>query len=562
MRNIILLFFLSVTYGMAAAQSRTDSLYSLLDEAIANSDRYVEKREGYIRHTRGMYANAGMAARYSLALELYKEYSAYMSDSALVWLERAATIARRLGDGAGENRCRVLKAYLCSSTGMYTEAVDMLASVRKEKLSGAGLLDYYMSCSHLYGELAYYTKVDELRKKYLAMSRLYSDTLIAIAPADNDYRLLALEKRAYDEGDYAKALSYNDRRMRLAAKGSHGMAIVAFYRYLDYKMLGDNERWNYWLAVSALNDVRNAVMDQGALWELANAMYIKGDLLRSYRYINFASDCAARFGTRLRYLQITPVIANVDKMWQMRGRRENAWLKTVIAVSAGFLVIVLSLLFYLMRQRRRLTQTKSELSRKNEQLLTLNSEMKQTLTDLDTANRHLVAAGDRLNEAVANLDESNRVKEKYIGLFLRQCSSYIDRMDSMRVDTLSMLKAKRYADLLQTVKNHNFRDRERDELLEIFDSTFIGLFPTFVDEFNMLLRPDCRIVPDDMSRLTTGIRIFALIRLGIDDSSKIAEFLHFSVNTIYNYRAKIKNGAAVSRDEFEDYVRAIGLPTD
>lgn len=161
-----------------------------------------------------------------------------------------------------------------------------------------------------------------------------------------------------------------------------------------------------------------------------------------------------------------------------------------------------------------------------------------------------------------DLDESNRVKEKYIGLFLRQCSSYIDRMDSMRGDTLSMLKAKRYADLLQTVKNHNFRDRERDELLEIFDSTFIGLFPTFVDEFNMLLRPDCRIVPDDMSRLTTGIRIFALIRLGIDDSSKIAEFLHFSVNTIYNYRAKIKNGAAVSRDEFEDYVRAIGLPAD
>lgn len=265
MRNIILLFFLSVTSGMAAAQSRTDSLYSLLDEAIANSDRYVEKREGYIRHTRGMYANAGMAARYSLALELYKEYSAYMSDSALVWLERAATIARRLGDGAGENRCRVLKAYLCSSTGMYTEAVDMLASVRKEKLGGAGLLDYYMSCSHLYGELAYYTKVDELRKKYLAMSRLYSDTLIAIAPADNDYRLLALEKRAYGEGDYAKALSYNDRRMRLAAKGSHGMAIVAFYRYLDYKMLGDNERWNYWLAVSALNDVRNAVMDQGGV---------------------------------------------------------------------------------------------------------------------------------------------------------------------------------------------------------------------------------------------------------------------------------------------------------
>ena len=310
----------------------------------------------------------------------------------------------------------------------------------------------------------------------------------------------------------------------------------------------------------ALNDVRNAVMDQGALWELANAMYIKGDLRRSYRYINFASDCAARFGTRLRYLQITPVIANVDKMWQMRGRRENAWLKTVIAVSAGFLVIVLSLLFYLMRQRRRLTQTKSELSRKNEQLLTLNSEMKQTLTDLDTANRRLVAAGDRLNEAVANLDESNRVKEKYIGLFLRQCSSYIDRMDSMRREQLALIKGKRYAELYDMVKTHDFRDKDQEELFEIFDSTFIRLFPTFVDEFNQLLRPESRIVLPDQSKLTTGVRIFALIRLGIDDSSKIAEFLHYSVNTIYNYRAKIKNGAAVGRDEFEDLVKAIGSP--
>ena len=110
------------------------------------------------------------------------------------------------------------------------------------------------------------------------------------------------------------------------------------------------------------------------------------------------------------------------------------------------------------------------------------------------------------------------------------------------------------------VKKHDFRDKEQEELFEIFDSTFIRLFPTFVDEFNQLLRPDSRIVLPDQSKLTTGVRIFALIRLGIDDSSKIAEFLHYSVNTIYNYRAKIKNGAAVNRDDFEDLVKAIGSP--
>ena len=186
--------------------------------------------------------------------------------------------------------------------------------------------------------------------------------------------------------------------------------------------------------------------------------------------------------------------------------------------------------------------------------------MKQTLDSLDTSNRRLTATGNHLNDAVANLDESNRVKEKYIGLFLRQCSSYIDRMDAMRRDVFTMLKAKRYAELYDMVKNHDFRDKEQEELFEIFDSTFIRLFPTFVDEFNQLLKPDSRISLPDQAKLTTGIRIFALIRLGIDDSSKIAEFLHYSVNTIYNYRAKIKNGAAVNREEFEDLVKAIGLP--
>lgn len=244
----------------------------------------------------------------------------------------------------------------------------------------------------------------------------------------------------------------------------------------------------------------------------------------------------------------------------MQNRRENTYLKTAIVVSVVFLVIVLAFLFYLNRQRHKLALAQTELSEKNAQLTDLNAEMKHTLDDLDTLNHRLVATGNHLNEAVAGLDESNRVKEKYIGLFLRQCSSYIDRMDAMRRDMLAMLKSKRYADLYNLMKNHNFRDREREELFEIFDSTFIRLFPTFVDEFNQLLRPECRISLPDQSKLTTGIRILALIRLGIDDSSKIAEFLHFSVNTIYNYRAKIKNGSAVNRDEFENFVKSIGLP--
>ena len=213
-----------------------------------------------------------------------------------------------------------------------------------------------------------------------------------------------------------------------------------------------------------------------------------------------------------------------------------------------------------MPRDRVLAAAQAGLREGNERLTRLNGEMQKAMRELDLSNRRLTATGERLNAAVAGLDESNRVKEKYIGLFLRQCSSYIERMDHMRRDVLAMVKAKRYGELYDMVKKHGFRDKEQEELFEIFDSTFIRLFPTFVDEFNQLLRPECRIALADQSKLNTGVRIFALIRLGIDDSSKIAEFLHYSVNTIYNYRARIKNGAMVSRDEFEDMVRSIGLP--
>lgn len=250
----------------------------------------------------------------------------------------------------------------------------------------------------------------------------------------------------------------------------------------------------------------------------------------------------------------------IDSIYQIQNRKENAYLKTAIVLTTLVMLLVLVFLVYLNRQRKRLAQARNELRDKNGQLTALNADLKHALDKLDTSNRQLTATGGMLADAVAGLDESNRVKEKYIGLFLRHCSKYIDRMDSMRKEFAAMVKNKRYAELYDLLRRQGFRDREQEELFEIFDSTFIRLFPTFVNEFNMLLRPENRIQLADQTRLTTGIRIFALIRLGIDDSSKIAEFLHYSVNTIYNYRAKIKNGATVGRDEFENLVKSIGQP--
>ena len=175
-------------------------------------------------------------------------------------------------------------------------------------------------------------------------------------------------------------------------------------------------------------------------------------------------------------------------------------------------------------------------------------------------NGQLSDLNNQLSDTNLQLNESNRVKEEYIGRFLSLCSNYIDKMDALRKRVNKLAKVKNYDELMRLTKTQELRNEELDTLYNDFDSAFLHLFPNFVTDFNQLLREEEQIPVADAGKLNTSIRIFALIRLGIEDSSKIAEFLHYSVNTIYNYRAQVKNKAAGNRDDFENQVKRIGKP--
>ena len=560
-KNTISILLMLLAVAQAAAVEKADSVYRLIDKAMAGADAYFERREARIDGLKSrLQGSREPARRYALEFSLYEEYRGLSNDSALAYIERAAATAAARGDKASAGKCMALEACQCSMSGLYAEALVMLDRVDLRSLDSVGLPLYYHARSHLYGEIAAHTAVPSMKSGYAGLSSAYEDSLLAVTGEDDALYLQHMEKRMFAAGDYYGALRYNEKWMRLRGHVPTEFAVIAFYRYLDYKMLGNKAEWTYWLAMSALADIRNGTTDQASMWELAQHMYTTGDYARANRYIDFAGACVRKFHTALRSYQVMPVLSVISKKYQTDMASTNRMLYVALMAACVFALTVLCFAAYLVRQRRRLAAAQAGLREGNERLTRLNGEMQKALRELDLSNRRLTATGERLNAAVAGLDESNRVKEKYIGLFLRQCSSYIERMDHMRRDVLAMVKAKRYGELYDMVKKHGFRDKEQEELFEIFDSTFIRLFPTFVDEFNQLLRPECRIALADQSKLNTGVRIFALIRLGIDDSSKIAEFLHYSVNTIYNYRARIKNGAMVSRDEFEDMVRSIGLP--
>ena len=559
--SILLLLCLGLPLECKARSVNLDSLYAALDEAIAQYPVYVARHEKRLSDLRAEYLRAGGdSARYSLLFKMYEGYKAFVNDSAIYYLNRCIRLADSLADRSAAVKCRSLLALRCSNTGMYDEAQRILSGIQPEGISKEALGIYYNANQHVYNELAYYTRMDDMYRIYREKFRHYRGLMRQTLPPDDDAVFLSREMEHRDEGDYRRSMQVNDEWLSHVERGSHRFALVALFRYLEYMAQNDSTEMMYWLVESALSDVRNAVMDQGSMWEIANQLMLKGDVDRAYRYISFTSDCTDRYGSRQRSWQITPLLSSIAKQYKAESEhtKRNLW-KMITAISVLALVLVL-LVVYVNRQRKRLADARDQLSKKNKELSRVNEQLSDSNADLSSLNAQLSAVNRQLATLNDRLNESNRVKEEYIGRFMSLCSQYIDKLDSYRKMVNKKMKNKELDELFRISKSTELKEKELEELYGNFDSVFLHLFPNFIDGFNSLLTPEMQIHPKEENRLTTDIRIFALIRLGIEDSSKIAEFLHYSVNTIYNYRARIKNGAIGNRETFERRVKELGLP--
>jgi len=544
----ILLFLIFLLYPLMSCAKRIDlaPMYKSLDVAIGHMDRYVRIRQNRIKSLQNqLKMPIGDSSRFYVHSQLADEYIPFVNDSAISQLNQCVRLALCMGrkDLAGEYRCLI--SLQCSKTGMYQEAFNVLDSVRMEDLTRKGRCTYYWALYNVYNELSYYAQLAAFRKSYAGKAQYYQNLMFRNISPEGDPYYQIRELDLMNAHRWQQSMALNTVWLKRVRRGSHRYALVALYRYLEYKARRDTTKMMYWLTQSALSDVRNGVMDQGSMWEIANQMMVQGEVDRSYRYISFASSCAARFGSRQRNWQIAPLLSSVANNYKMLTERRTQQLFWLLAIISVLAFLLLSSLLFVNRQRKKLADAQKNLRDINGQLSGLNLRLTETNSQLSLLNQKLT--------------DSSKVKEEYIGRFQSMCSEYIEKMDKFRKHVNRGLRNRRIAELLEETRSGEWKEEELKELYVNFDHSFLRLFPNFVSEFNALLRPESRIILTDSSRLNTPLRIFALIRLGIEDSSKIAEFLNYSVNTIYNYRARVKNGAADDREDFERHVKEIGL---
>ena len=265
---------------------------------------------------------------------------------------------------------------------------------------------------------------------------------------------------------------------------------------------------------------------------------------RGNKYVQFVALNDAKCKAQLRVLEINEIYPLVNDMYLASIQKQKGHLRWSVIVISLLALMLLYAIFHMFKAMRKTAAARKEVEKANAMLRRLNGELRSSNEELCEANRVIA--------------ENSYLKEEYIGRYMDQCLAYIEKLDTYRKQLGKLVLAGKTDDIKKALKSTDIVDDELKSFYDNFDRTFLSLFPTFVDDFNSLLADGEAIHPKREGSLTTELRIFALIRLGISDSDKIAKFLHYSLTTIYNYRTKVRNKASGDRNELEAKVLKIG----
>lgn len=542
------LFFLSIFSNSIHANNELDSLLIVLEEEMLNQKKYDNLKEQRIDNLKKLKSdnNITLENQYFINNKIILEYEYYSFDNALFYIEENISISEELNNNYFSKESSLKLAKLLAMSGRFKESIDVLNEIYRANIPRELLQEYYFNYQRCYSELNYYSIVKTTKQKYVNLFQAYKDSLnIEIAKLNpNSLHALALAEEHYrDKKEYVKALELNTKRLSQVKLGTRDYSMIAFERsYTYYDYLNERTDQKKYLILSAISDIKASVKDNASLTTLAVILFEEGYVDKAHKYISFSFDDAKFYNSQLRFLNISNILPLISKSYEKQSTIQKTKLKQSLIFISVLFVILIGLLFYIFDQFKKLKIARNKLKSANNQLKDLNNQLSYTNKDLK-----------RLYE---ELSASDRIKEQYIGTFLNLYSEYINKLDVYRKMVVKHLTTNKTNALLEFTKSKQVIESELKLFYSNFDESFLHIYPNFVQDMNALLKDDKKIVVKKGELLNTELRIYALIRLGITNSSKISKILRYSVNTIYNYRVKNRNGA-INRDEFENMVKKI-----
>lgn len=532
-----ILFFLLV--ATAQAQMQTEKLLRGLDEVLAKRNQYTNEKLHHIQLLKSFLSTTrDPKMRLQIYQQLYDQYYVLNYDSAAACVNNSYRLAEKIGDNNYSQLARLEKAELYSIAGLYSEAEDLLDSIGDGRVEPALQLRNYIVRYRLYSYWANYCSNELFSPKYSDMASAYLRKAMPLmdkhAP---EYYYYKGEYEAYVEKDNHKARLYYLKAIRRLPKASRYYAMTAFALALNYLGTQDTLRYEKYLVEASCSDIICSTKENLALQNLATYLfkYHKDQINNAVRYINISMDDAKSYNARLRILEISQRLPIIVSSYESILKQRNSVLTLINVAVALLSILLMSAIYYIFKQNKKLALQRRQLADNYQKLSVLNSQ-------LGTDNTELL--------------NTNLKRDRLVKLYIDLCAKFINRFNNYTKLVKRKIIANQVKELLSTVSSSRLSEEDATTFRTNFDKCFLALYPTFKTELNGLLTDDGQLDDPGEDKLSNEQRIYALIRLGVKESSEIASVLFFSPQTIYNYRSSVKKKAK-DKEDFDTEVGKI-----
>lgn len=531
--SVVIMIFSCAIFSSA----NNAALLQKLDRVIEESETIVAEKNKKIATLKQMAAKENNTA---LLLEIYhelsEEYYVFKFDSAKVYVEKGLALAKKVQNSRYIVTNTIMKAKLLSIGGLYSEAINTLNTIEQDSLGEQNMIfDYNIAYSTIYSYWADYCNDDTYSPIYRERSNAYLKNAIANIDKNNAaYDYYMGEYYVYIDKDDDKALEHYFRALEKNGMTSRVYAMASFAIANNYSAHENMEKYEEYLIKASICDILCCTKENLAIQDLAMHLFKQDNenIERARVYINTAMDDAKSYNNRLRILEISQKLPIIVSTYHKRLTTQNSTLMYAVWGISLLVVTMLVLLYFFVRQNKLLSKRRHE---------------------LHVSNNMLTETNERLNRANEQLLDTNRKREGLAKLYIDLCAKYIDKMAKFQVMVQRKIKANQINELMSYMSSSRLNYEDADTFMKRFDEAFLNLYPSFVTEFNTLLKEDEQVITKNPHSLTTELRIFALIRLGVKESSEIAALLYYTPRTIYNYRSAFKN-KALDRESFEERV--------
>lgn len=514
-----------------------NQLYKQLDAALAQRAHYVELKEKSLNEIKqGAKYVTSNEDKLKLYEQLANEYKAYEYDSAMTYVNKGLILAQKSNNIFFNKRFQLSQTRLLITRGFYAEAKEILQKIEPKEEPRDYQFLYYYTMYGLYNNWSTYCENNEFSKNYDLKKVEYLKKAIELSPKKDAFYYYLMGELYYfsNHPNNNKTIQYYKKALSMEKTNSRLHAMTAFALSEIYQKANNLELMEHYLLVAAISDVTSATKENVALQDIALFIYKHKtrSLNKAQEYINLSLEDAYTYKSRLRRIEISSKLQLITNAYTDDIKTTNRLLNIALLVIILLLLGVGISSLFIRKKNRLLKQKKDEISATSDKMEKLNGQL------------HLI------ND---ELKDTNQKRERLVKVYIDLCYKNIERNQKLRTLAVRKIKANQSKELLSLLSSSSSTEKENKEFLTEFDKAFLSLYPTFINELNQQLTESAHIQLKENGEMPPILRVCALLRLGITESSKIAGILSYSPQTVYNYRSILKNNA-IDKEHFEENV--------